>query len=47
MKREIKGIKDFCLENRQDKYIAMTKFGATWENNTKKQRILFDKKAIS
>ena len=29
----MKEVIDFCFKNRQDKYIAVTKYDATWVNN--------------
>ena len=40
----MKEVTDFCLKDRQGKYIAITKYGASWINNLNKHNISFDKK---
>ena len=37
---------NYCFQYKRGKYIAISKYGATWVNNTKKHVISFDKKSL-
>ena len=42
----MKEVTGFCFKDNQGKYIAITKYGATWVNNAKKCNISFDKNSL-
>lgn len=47
LKQAIKEVVDFCFKDRQDKYIAVTKYGETWVNSPNSYNISIDRKSLS